>query len=63
MREARRLERFDLELPAKLEVLEYDEDKENRTLNLLTRNICSGGAYFYTEQPLSVGTNVKIDLI
>ena len=62
MREARRLERFDLELPATLKVVN-DEEEEKKILNLLTSNICAGGAYFYTEQPLIVGTEVKLDLI
>jgi len=29
----------------------------------MTSNICSDGAFFKTEKPLSVGTDVKIDLI
>ncbi len=63
MREARRLERFDLNLPAKLEILGDEKEREAKTLNLLTRNISSGGAYFHTEQPFPVGTGVKIDII
>ena len=30
--------------------------------NLLTSNICSGGAYFHTTQPLPEGSRVKVDL-
>jgi hypothetical protein len=61
MREKRRLERFQLEIPAAIEFL--TSDREKRVLNLLTSNICSGGAYFHTTQPLPEGTKVKIDLV
>jgi len=61
MREKRRLERFDLHIPATIELLTSDQEKS--LLNLLTSNICSGGAYFHTAQPLPEGTQVKIDLV
>ncbi len=61
--EKRRLERFDLQLPATIEIIGDNGDHEARFINLLTRNACSGGAYFHTNQPLPVGTEVKIDLV
>ena len=61
MVEKRTLERFDLVLPAAIEFI--NEHREERMINLLTTNICSGGAYFYTNQPLPEGTQVKIDLV
>ena len=61
MVEKRRLERFDLVLPAAIEFI--NEHQDERMINLLTTNICSGGAYFYTNQPLPEGTQVKIDLV
>ena len=61
MKERRRLERFDLKIPATVEFMNL-EHKE-KILNLLTSNICSGGAYFDTTQPLPEGTQVKIDLV
>ncbi|NVL92086.1 MAG: hypothetical protein HWN71_03510 [Desulfobacterales bacterium] len=61
MREKRRLERFQLEIPAAIEFL--TSDREKRLLNLLTSDICSGGAYFHTTQPLPEGTKVKMDLV
>lgn len=61
MVEKRRLERFDLVLPAAIEFI--NEHHDERMINLLTTNICSGGAYFYTNQPLPEGTQVKIDLV
>jgi hypothetical protein len=61
MKEKRELERFDLEIPATVEFMNL-EHKE-KILNLLTSNICSGGAYFHTTQPLPEGIQVKIDLV
>ena len=61
MTDKRRLERFDLELPATIELLTSDQEKS--LVNLLTTNISSGGAYFHTTQPLPKGTQVKIDLV
>ena len=61
MKERRRLVRFDLEIPATIELLTPDQERE--ILNLLTSNMCSGGAYFHTTKPLPEGTQVKIDLV
>jgi hypothetical protein len=61
MEEKRRLERFCLEIPAAIELL--NSDHEERLLNLPTTNVCSDGAYFHTRSPLPEGTRVKIDLV
>jgi len=61
MKEKRRLERFDLEIPATIELLALD--REEGIVNLLTSNMCSGGAYFHTTKPLPEGTQIKIDLV
>ena len=61
MKEKRRLERFDLKMPAKIESMTSDQEK--RLLNLLTSNISSGGAFFHTTQPLPERSQVKIDLV
>lgn len=58
MREKRKLERFDLKAVAKI------EDGERRgSLDVMTSDICSGGAFFRTDQSLPVGTEVRIDLL
>jgi hypothetical protein len=57
--ERRRLERFTIELPAKIEAA----GAEQRLLNLFTKDISSGGAYFRTQKPLPVGTEVRVDLV
>jgi hypothetical protein len=59
--EKRTLERFDLKIPAKIEI--GNSDHEEKIIDLMTKDICSGGAFFHTPQPLPIGTNVKIDLI
>ena len=61
MKDKRRLKRFDLEIPATIELM--DSDREEGTVNLRTSNMCSGGAYFHTTKPLPEGTQVKIDLV
>jgi hypothetical protein len=61
MLEKRRLERFDLKLPATIEFI--NDDRKEKVLSLLTENVCSGGAYFHTIQPLPKGTQVMIDLV
>ena len=61
MKEKRRLERFDLKLPARVEPLTPEEEKE--VLNLMTSDVCAGGAFFHTSEPLPEGTEVKIDLV
>jgi hypothetical protein len=57
----RRIERFDLELPAKL--ICTGKDKENESIELMTSNICSDGVFFKTNKPLTVGTDVKLFVI
>ena len=59
--ERRNMERFDLELSALLSI--NDESGNQRAVEVTTRNICSGGAFFKTDNPLPVGTDVKMDLI
>jgi hypothetical protein len=59
--EKRGLERFELEIPARIEVT--TSPKEEKALDLITSDISSGGAFFHTAQPLEEGTDVKIDLI
>lgn len=61
--EERRAERFKLELSAYLSIMEPDDDSSESTLNLKTSDVSSGGAFFDTDKPLSIGTAVKIDMI
>ena len=61
--EKRCLERFDLQIPATIEITGDNRDHDDRFADLMTRDACSGGAYFHTNQPLPEGTEVKIDLV
>jgi hypothetical protein len=61
MNERRQLERFELKVPAAIE--SFNQRHKGKELNLLTSDICSGGAYFHTAEPLPEGTKVKIDLV
>jgi len=59
--EKRKMDRFSLELPALLSI--KDENRKQRSIEVMTGDICSGGAFFRTNTPFSVGTDVKMDLI
>lgn len=59
--ERRKMERFNLEIPVKIEVISKGQEKAR--LELVTSNICAGGAFFHTKKPLPEGTQVKIDMI
>ena len=59
--ERRDVERFDLSIPAKIESM--TPTREEETMNLLTSDVCSGGAFFHTSQPLREGVQVKVSLV
>ncbi len=61
MKERRKLYRFDLRVPAKIEAV--GEDHHQQKLGLLTKNISADGAFFDTTNPLPKGTQVEIDLV
>ena len=57
----RKLERFTLELVANISV--SGEQDEQQSLKFNTSDISAGGAFFNTEQPLPIGTEIKLDMI
>jgi len=59
--EKRKMERFDLEIPIYLSV--GDKSNKHEYFKCISTNICSEGVFFKTEKPLSVGTDVKLDII
>jgi len=61
--EQRKCERFNLNIPAKIETVISGEAKDKETINLLTKDICSGGAFFHSAQTLPEGTEVKVDFV
>jgi len=61
MKDRRKLERFNLKLRG--EITAETADQMNRVFRLRTRDISSGGAFFYGVDPLPEGTPVQINLI
>jgi hypothetical protein len=59
--EKRRLERFNLEVPATASIT-VDGVVEEK-LDLMTRDVCSDGAYFKTAHTLPIGTEMEINLV
>ena len=58
--EKRGMERFDLELPTRLYVM--DDTGEQKTFEHKTKNISSRGALIDTDSPFAVGTEVKLNI-
>jgi len=61
MEERRRLERFELNAPARVIVQTEGGTKEE--LDLMTKDVSSGGAFLFSAQPLAEGVNVKMELL
>jgi len=59
--EYRSMERFDMELPSTLSI--SDKTGKEEMFQLDTGNVCAGGAFFPTDQPLPVGIRVKICML
>lgn len=57
----REMERFSLELPAKISVVGGKE--ESSSLEATTTDISAGGAFFHTDCPFPVGTEMHFDLV
>jgi c-di-GMP-binding flagellar brake protein YcgR len=56
----RKIKRFDLELATYLSVANQGNKQES--FEFITSNICAGGAFFKTDKPLTVGTDVKLTI-
>ena len=55
----RQLQRYQMRIPATIVAA---LDSRQTTVELQTRDICSGGAFFPTDRPLPTGSNVRITL-
>jgi CDGSH-type Zn-finger protein len=55
----RKYERFDIELPARLETIVL---KKKQVFDLVTKNISASGAYLSTNSPFSDGLHIKMSL-
>ncbi len=60
MLDKRTMERFDLEIAAHIQAGAEDESE---SIDVVTKDVCSGGAFFQTDTPLAIGTGVKVDLV
>ncbi len=58
--EMRKVRRFDLELPGYIRVA---NEQEGAAVELISSDVCSGGARFLTRQSMPVGTEVEIGLL
>ena len=61
MENKRAFERFELKVPAKVEI--RGNDRQGQEISLLTRDICAGGAFMETDTLLPEGTRVKLDFV
>ena len=59
--ERRNNDRLLLEVPVMVSTI--DEKGKEKTIELMTSNISSGGAFMKSDHPLEVGTAVKMDII
>ena len=63
MENKRAYERFDLRVPARLGIVGTGSMTADEEASLFTSNICAGGAFLLTDNPLPEGTRVKMDFI
>ena len=61
MKERREFERFDLQLPARVET--ETPNRKNEIFALKAGNISAGGALFHAGRPLPEGTRVRLSII
>lgn len=59
LREKRQMQRFSIALPSTIE----SNGKKSPALRLVSRDVCAGGAFYPTDSPLPVGTQVMIKMI
>ena len=61
MEERRKLERFQLHVPAKIEPT--DESGHQETLQLETKDISADGAFFVSSKPITEGADIRLEMI
>jgi len=59
--EKRKMERFSLELSTSL--LATSQSEKSEPIELLTSNVCAGGAFYNTEKPLPPGIELRVNFI
>ena len=63
MIENRKMERYSLNLKAKITLSDGDGKDEEVTSEVITRDVSSMGAFFLTAAPFPVGSSVKVDML
>ena len=63
VQERRRLERFDLRLPANITVEGGGNGREGESLSLFTTDVCSDGAFFESSRPQPMGARVRVSFL
>ena len=58
----RQMERFTLNVPAAIALKDQMGSSQKASAELRTRNICAGGAFLLTDDPLNLGTQVDVNL-
>ena len=61
MEERRKLERFQLHVPAKIELT--DESGHHETLQLETKDISADGAFFVSSKPITEGADIRLEMV
>jgi hypothetical protein len=61
MQERRRLERFDLHSPAKVQVV--DEGGHEDVIDAVTKDISSAGAFLISATPVAEGLTVDVEVV
>ncbi|MFW6137553.1 MAG: PilZ domain-containing protein [Spirochaetota bacterium] len=60
MKDRREQERYQLDLPARVTLM---EPGKTQVLQLYTKNVCNGGAFLPTSRKIPLGSRVQLDLI
>jgi len=60
--EKRNFTRFQRQVPAQLQALNISTEQNDKTHYLMTKDLCAGGAFLMTKNPLDTGTEVLVEI-
>ena len=58
----RKMERYELKLPATICFKKNNGSKTATIAKCKTKNVCAGGAFFYTDKPFKIDTKVDVGM-
>ena len=58
----RQMERFNLSIPTVITLEDHELSDRKNQRELKTKNVCAGGAFFVTNDPLKIDTKVNVNL-